>query len=314
MTRQKVLLKEIQVEDSYRKSDFDMALALDIKANGLLVPLRVEKQNNGALILVEGYRRYAALIHINQPTAECTIDTETSKSIRIIKRLKSELHHKKRTGYELHQMIKDLKEQEVEVKEIVRLCNVTPATIKKYLKGSNVDQEWLNECEKAGAGIQGAIDIVKMGHLKGENLDYLKGLYTDRKITGEDVKKINKHTKNATFRNLTAEGQRDSLDEIINSMKDNQKSNEVIYEKSLKESYTQSVHQYVYHFVDKLLDRLLAIFIGNFTKHLSVRNRNNLYKKLVLLVERLGMPIKWAEFPPGFLKKDQDTDRDHLSH
>ncbi|MFC4025234.1 hypothetical protein ACFOUV_15670 [Oceanobacillus longus] len=54
-------------------------------------------------------------------------------------------------------MILDLKE-EIEVKEIARLCNVTPATIKRYFKGTNVDEEWINQCKKAGAGLQGAIE------------------------------------------------------------------------------------------------------------------------------------------------------------
>ena len=66
----KVPLSKIEADGTfkYRCRDEQQAsisrLAEDIKANGLLVPLLLKELGKGKYLLVAGYRRYAALLHL----------------------------------------------------------------------------------------------------------------------------------------------------------------------------------------------------------------------------------------------------------
>ncbi|WP_085990910.1 ParB/RepB/Spo0J family partition protein [Oceanobacillus senegalensis] len=312
MTLHFVFLSDIVLEKSYRKVNFDSKLALDIAKHGLSVPMIVEKQN-GKYILVDGYRRYVALRHIEANSAWCIVEKETSKQNRIIKRLKNEFHNKKRTGYEMLGMITDLMEQNFDEKEIARNCNVTLRTVKKYIKASKVPKEWLSDGQVAGVGIQGLIDIYNLDQLKGDNKEYLKNLYIDKKITGEQIKEIKRSITNAPFNELTTISQKKTLDDMVHSIKDNNSISfkDIIYENSLKEKHNDKSHGYIFNLIIKSLDHSLSLLSKNFTTHLSIEQKNAIYEKAVQIIEILGMPIKWSEFPNTTNRQDRD-DNDFL--
>ncbi|GAB3063675.1 ParB/RepB/Spo0J family partition protein [Virgibacillus ainsalahensis] len=313
MNVKKVLIMDIKTEEPFRKKDLDVELAYDIKANGLKVPLIIEKQSDETFILVEGYRRYFALKHIGKTVVDCLIDTETSEIKHVIKRLKSEFYRKKRTGYELQRMIKYLLENDLDEVEIAKLCNVTKETVKNHMKGLNVNPDWLKVGERTGAGKHGYTIIHKTKHLKGENQQYIVDRYTERDINGEQVKEIKKVTEIAPFKEFTEDIQRKTLDDAINYMESKSEgTKEIVYEHSLRYKYKLSTHQFNFRLTNKLLERLINNFHSNFTNYLSTSQRNQLYNSLAILIERIGMPIKWTEFPYSHYKDENDEEK--LNH
>lgn len=318
MSMQNVKLESILTEEAFRKRCTELELAYDIKTNGLVTPLRVE-ENDGEFILVEGYRRYFALKHIDAEYADCIVENKTSEINRVIKRLNAEFYQKKRTGYEMQRMVEYLLAHDLDEVEIAKLCNVTTNTIKKYIEGSEVNPEWLIAGEKTGAGKHGYTVIHSLKYLKGYNKEYINGIYTERNINGEDLKKLKKATKMAPFQQLSGDSQRKVLDNSIGQIKKKDESiKQVVYEQSLKENYSLSTHQYIFCLLNQLLNRITTNFTKNFTNYLTNHQRNQLYNKLVLLIEKLGMPIKWSEFPSepliGIDDEHNGKDGDKLEH
>lgn len=94
MKVQKIKLKDILIEEPFRKQNFHLELAYDIKSNGLRNPIKVEKTDENKFVLVEGYRRYFALRYIDENHANCIIENKTSEVTRVIKRLSTEFQQK----------------------------------------------------------------------------------------------------------------------------------------------------------------------------------------------------------------------------
>ncbi|MDN4495132.1 ParB N-terminal domain-containing protein [Ureibacillus aquaedulcis] len=156
-------LSQIRLETSFRKNEKDLSLEMDISRNGLIAPLIVQLESEDTYVLVEGYRRFYALQFLGKKYADCFIENYTSEEDRIIKRLRIEFQTKKRTAYQLEEMINRLLENELyDVKLLASLCNVTEKTIAKYRKGSDVNPDWIRRGRKTGAGRHGFTIIHKL--------------------------------------------------------------------------------------------------------------------------------------------------------
>jgi hypothetical protein len=126
-----IALEHIKLEDESRKNLEDLSLATSIKQNGLIEPLIVEEKNSNCFILVEGYRRFWALKHLNVPFVTCKVEKITSKDSRILKRLRVELKSKKKTGYEVERMISFLLDNGYTEDDIAKQCNIQKKNCKK---------------------------------------------------------------------------------------------------------------------------------------------------------------------------------------
>ncbi len=289
MRIQKIKLTDILIEEPFRKKTLNLELVYDIKSSRLKSPLKVEKTDESKFVLVEGYRRYFALQYINEIHADCIVEKRTSELTRVIKRLSAEFHQKKRSSYELQRMVEYLYANGLNDHEIAEQCSVTPATVDKYLEGLEVNREWLIGGEKTGAGKHGFTVIHKMKYLKGNNKEYIKDIYTDRQINGEDLKKLNKAIKTGPFQQSSTESQKEIIKTISHLKSSDEEVKEIVYGQSLKEKYSLSAHQFVYRIIIKLLTRVHKYFDTNFTNNLSTPQKNQLYNHHITpLVDKLG--------------------------
>ncbi|WP_226036126.1 ParB N-terminal domain-containing protein [Aquibacillus saliphilus] len=217
----KIKLSQIRLETSYRRSEKDLSLELSISRQGLKVPLTVEEESGNQYVLVDGYRRFYTLDFLGMEDAECNVEKRSSEEERIVKRLGIELHTKKRTAYQLERMINRLLENEkYDTKIIASLCDVKEDTIKKYIRGSDVDPEWLSKGEKNNAGRHAYTEIHHLNISK-ENKDYIAGKYGDRQINKTAVGVIKKATGEKAFKDIPEEHVKECVNQIIEQQSKN---------------------------------------------------------------------------------------------
>ncbi|WP_138420441.1 ParB/RepB/Spo0J family partition protein [Aquibacillus sediminis] len=297
--QKKIKLSQIRLETSYRKSEKDLSLELSISRQGLKVPLTVEKESENQYVLVDGYRRFYALDFLGVEDVECSVDKLSSEEERIVKRLGIELHTKKRTAYQLERMINRLLENEkYDTKLIASLCGVTEATIKKYVRGSSVKQEWLRKGEKNNAGRHAYTDIQNL-NISEVNKDYIADKYGDRKINKTAVGVIKKATSEKAFKDIPEEHVKECVNQIIEHQSKNYETvKEIVSENSLQAKYTKSSHTFMYNLTLVWIKNLERVFsIRNYMDYLSDRQKLKLTKSLKNLILMLNPPLKWSDFP-----------------
>jgi ParB-like chromosome segregation protein Spo0J len=190
-------------------------LELDITRQGLKVPLTVEEESKNQYVLVDGYRRYYALEFIGVEEAYCNVEEPSSEEERIVKRLGIELHTKRRTAYQLERMINRLLEsEEYDARLIASLCNVKEATITKYVRGFDVNPEWLRRGEQTGAGRHAFTEIHNL-NVSDETKNYIADRYIDREIPKTTIEVIKKATKEKAFKDIPEENVKECIDEIM---------------------------------------------------------------------------------------------------
>ncbi len=187
-----ISLEYIKLEDEFRKNLEDFSLATSIKQNGLIEPLIVEEKNSNCFILVEGYRRFWALKHLNIPVVACKVEKLTSKDSRVLKRLRVELKSKRKTGYEVERMISFLLDDGYTEDDIAKQCNIQKKTVKKYINGKDVNTQWKIRAEQSGAGIHGLTEIHHLTNIHPENKEYVADIYIKRRINANNVESIKK--------------------------------------------------------------------------------------------------------------------------
>jgi len=293
----KIKLSQIRLETSFRNKEKDLSLELSINRNGLKVPLIVEEESKNQYVLVDGYRRFYALEFLEVVDAECSVEMLSSEEERIVKRLEIELHTKRRTSYQLERMINRLLENEkYDAKLIASLCNVTGGTITKYIRGYDVNPEWLRRGEQTGAGRHAFTDIHKL-NISEETKNFIADKYIDRQINKSTVDVIKKATNEKAFKDVPEENLKECIDQIIKQQsKDYENVKEIVSENSLQAGYTKSSHTFMHNLTLNLLARIEKIFNNShYVNYLSNKQKDQLIKSLRNLLLILNPPIKWSE-------------------
>ncbi|MCU5379715.1 ParB/RepB/Spo0J family partition protein [Bacillus cereus] len=286
-----ISLKYIKLEDEFRKNLEDFSLATSIKQNGLIEPLIVEEKNSNCFILVEGYRRFWALKHLNIPVVTCKVEKLTSKDSRVLKRLRVELKSKRKTGYEVERMISFLIDDGYTEDNIAKQCNIQKKTVKKYINGKDVNTQWKIRAEQSGAGRHGLTEIHHLTNIHPDNKEYVADIYIKRRINANNVESIKKLTALDEFNKSSKDLQRDCINDMINDEGlNNEGIKDIFFTKLLKQQYTLPVHQHVFDKVLRLFDKLIDICCQNFVNHLTPIQKKDLHKKIKIISNKLEFP------------------------
>lgn len=97
-------------------------------------PTNLSRSEISEYIFVEGYRRYESLKRSAQKHALFFVESISNAEGRVLKRLKSELHSKRKTGFERERMVAFLLEKNYTPEQIASNCGVAKETIKRYMK------------------------------------------------------------------------------------------------------------------------------------------------------------------------------------
>ncbi|MGR5941031.1 ParB/RepB/Spo0J family partition protein [Bacillus pacificus] len=306
-----ISLEYIKLEDEFRKNLEDFSLATSIKQNGLIEPLIVEEKNSNCFILVEGYRRFWALKHLNIPVVACKVEKLTSKDSRVLKRLRVELKSKRKTGYEVERMISFLLDDGYTEDDIAKQCNIQKKTVKKYINGKDVNTQWKIRAEQSGAGIHGLTEIHHLTNIHPENKEYVADIYIKRRINANNVESIKKLTALEEFNKSSKDSQRDCINDMIGDESlNNERLKDIVFTRSLKQQYTLSVHQYVFDKVLRLFDKIIDSCCHNFVNYLTPVQKKDLQRKIKIISNKIGLsPISPTPPPKTFstsLKKYQE--------
>jgi len=286
-----ISLEYIKLEDEFRKNLEDFSLATSIKQNGLIEPLIVEEKNSNCFILVEGYRRFWALKHLNIPVVACKVEKLTSKDSRVLKRLRVELKSKRKTGYEVERMISFLLDDGYTEDDIAKQCNIQKKTVKKYINGKDVNTQWKIRAEQSGAGIHGLTEIHHLTNIHPENKEYVADIYIKRRINANNVESIKKLTALDEFNKSSKDSQRDCINDMIGDESlNNERLKDIVFTRSLKQQYTLSVHQYVFDKVLRLFDKIIDSCCHNFVNYLTPVQKKDLQRKIKIISNKLEFP------------------------
>ncbi len=286
-----ISLEYIKLEDEFRKNLEDFSLATSIKQNGLIEPLIVEEKNSNCFILVEGYRRFWALKHLNIPVVACKVEKLTSKDSRVLKRLRVELKSKRKTGYEVERMISFLLDDGYTEDDIAKQCNIQKKTVKKYINGKDVNTQWKIRAEQSGTGIHELTEIHHLTNIHPENKEYVANLYIKRKINANNVESIKTLTKLDEFNKSSKDSQRDCINDMIGDESlNNERLKDIVFTRSLKQQYTLSVHQYIFDKVLRLFDKIIDGCCHNFVNHLTPVQKKDLQRKIKIISNKIGFP------------------------
>ncbi|MEB2589459.1 ParB/RepB/Spo0J family partition protein [Bacillus cereus] len=306
-----ISLEYIKLEDEFRKNLEDFSLATSIKQNGLIEPLIVEEKSSNCFILVEGYRRFWALKHLNVPFVTCKVEQLTSKHSRVLKRLRVELKSKRKTGYEVERMISFLLNDGYTEDDIAKQCNIQKKTVKKYINGKDVNNHWKIRAEQSGAGRHGLTEIHHLTNIHPDNKEYVADIYIKRRINANNVESIKTLTKLDEFNKSSKNFQRDCINDMIGDESlNNERLKDIVFTRSLKQQYTLSVHQYVFDKVLRLFDKVIDSCCHNFVNHLTPVQKKDLQRKIKIISNKIGLsPISPTPPPKTFstsLKKYQE--------
>ncbi|MFH7820737.1 ParB/RepB/Spo0J family partition protein [Neobacillus thermocopriae] len=267
-----------------------MSLELDISRNGLKVPLIVEEKGENQYVLVDGYRRYFALDFLKIEAAECIVETYSSEEERIVKRLSKELHTKRRTAYQLERMIKRLLENEkYDIPLIASLCNVTEGTIRKYVRGADIDPEWFRIGEENNLGRHTLTEIHNL-NINQEVINDIFEKYKEKQINKSTVHAIKKAIKEKAFMDILGDNVKMCMDEIIDHKnKEYEAVRAIVYEYSLQAGYTKESHTFIHRLILSLLSRVEKIFHNkNYVDYLTTKQKKEIRKLLCLFTKFCG--------------------------
>lgn len=309
----RIRLSDIKLEDSFRTISDDPTMALSASKRGLEEALVVEgPDDEQKFTLVHGYIRYQALISAEELEATCMVQPCTDTTQRILKRLRKESHTHKRTGYELERMIHallaaGLSEQEIAVKTDVRL-----ATVRRYIKTKDIDNDLRSMAGKTGASREGLSKLWRSRHLiKSNTMENLLSRFVKKEgIKGSDVDSILKVAKVRQFDDLPESAQEQCVNHAVAETKfTSKKAKEIVYEQVIQKTYDHEAFTFLY---DKVCERLAYVaeikagpfFYDNLTakqrKHL-----NDLWRSSWIPVTP---PLKWGDFPHDHPANEEEPD------
>ncbi|WP_080843923.1 hypothetical protein [Cytobacillus gottheilii] len=214
-------------------------------------------------------------------------------------------------------MIKRLLEnEEYTIKLIASLCGVKEATIKKYVRGADVKEEWLRKGEKNNAGRHAYTDIKHL-NVSEENKDHIADIYGEKKINKNTVGVIKKATSEEAFKDIPEEHVKEWVNQIIEQQTKNYENvKEIVYENSLQAKYTIRAHTFMYNLTLTLIKRIEGIFsITNFTANLSPKQKEKLSQGFTNVLLLLNPPLKWSDFPKDEQsRKNIEDDDENVEH
>lgn len=295
-------LSQIILEDDFRKKIEDPMLSLSTSKRGLDDNLVVEGPNEeNKYVLVHGYRRYYALVYAGSLNALCTVEECTNKTERIIKRLRKEFHTRKRTGYEVEMMIFALSDAGLSENEIAKRTDFTTATVKKYIKTRDIDDNIRSLSQQNGKGRDGLIKILNFPNSVKQRVKelFLNRYLTERSIRGTDIDSMVKVAKVPQFEELSESAQIKCLNQAIDQTGFTAKNAEaIVFEQAIYIGYDQRAHSYLYDRTCEQLELICKLkLVSSFYDNLSTEQRkylNILWKKASIPVTP---PIEWSNFP-----------------
>ncbi|BDH60688.1 hypothetical protein MTP04_08180 [Lysinibacillus sp. PLM2] len=219
ITLKSIELSQIRTETSFRDEKKEEIFVKDIKVHGINEPLTVEQESEAVYILVDGYRRFNALTALGYKTIHCIVQPLTSEEQRLIKRLDKALRpEKKRTPNELREMINQLLYNETyTVKWIVKYCDVSEDTIRKYIKINKIDPELLNMVDGTKSKEFSAAEKIDSCNLKMDIKKELMKRYKNGELTLAILDIIRKATKGKLFSKIPSTLVRNCLNDIIDT-------------------------------------------------------------------------------------------------
>lgn len=219
ITIKNIELSKIRTETSFRDEEKAAIFVQDIKVHGVNEPLTVEQESEAVYILVDGYRRFNALTALGYNTIQCIVQPLTSEEQRLIKRLDKALRpEKKRTPNELREMINQLLSNEAyTVKWIAKYCDVSEATICKYIKINAIAPELLDMVDGTKSKELSAAEKIHSSNLKMDIKKELMKRYKNGELTLAILDIIRKATKEKLFSKIPSILVRDCIDDIIDT-------------------------------------------------------------------------------------------------
>ncbi len=321
MNRHKLKLSQISLETFFREKERNENLELSIASNGLRFPLVVEEVNENNYVLVDGYRRYYALKFIGKKEAECTVEKLTSPEGRLLKRLAIEFHTEKRNPYQLERMINQLLAiKNYDIKEIAELCSVTVDTVKKYIKGREINPEWIRVGEEKELGRHVLTDIYYLNNISYKTKECIFKLYSEKEITGTAVKNIELITRIPGFKSFPEKVKKECIDEVIQfGIKDKEMMDEIVSKKSLQSNFNAESHKFLENQLIKLINRIKKILLStNFVNKMPL-NKKLFWKKefegLIMLLNITDYKSEFRNADNSILKDENDSSSgDNLEH
>lgn len=249
---------------------------------------------------------------------KCIIQKVTSPEQRVIKRLSTELHRKKKTGYELERMIGFLVNKGFSPKEIAKQTDVTTYTINRHIRSLDVDKELKKRAELAKVGKDGLTRLCKLPNVTNEIKSDLIEDYLQKVFFGYQVDSIEQVVMDSHFVQLSNEGKQCSIKQAIDESKFAQpQAKKIIYSNIVKEQQIcdEEVINFVYRNTCTQLVDIIGICNSTFQDQLSRLQIRNLQLLIHSLVQVTKTPYYWSNFPNETIgnRNDQQTDSDYLN-
>lgn len=295
----KIPLSSIQPEEQFRQDIEDLTLTLSIKMHGLQKPLLVEgPTDDNKYILIEGYRRFYSLQQIGCTEVPCIIHDITNKARRVIKRLRNELHRKKKTGYELERMIQFLLENNYTIDQIAQETNVTKKTIQKHIKSLDIDPEAKKQAEKIGAGKDGLTRLLTLSNTFSSVIDTFKEKYLEKAIFSYHVDSFERVVNIKGFKDLPAISQEKCLLEAMNQAKfGKNQAKKIVYAESLKYHNGQEAALFIFEEIYSNLEKVISYCHPNLINGLNKGQISKLHALIETLAQKTRIPEYWNHFP-----------------
>lgn len=312
VTIKKIRLELIDLENPFRSSVESPALSMSLLHSKLQEPLIVEGPINGRYILVEGYRRFDSLSRMGTTWVICNVQEVTNEEGRVIKRLRNELHRKKKTGYELERMIEFLLNRGLSEAEIARQVKVSISVIKKHIKSLDVDLDLKEKAEKAKVGKDGITKLYKLPNVSERIKNILCDRFLIKEIFGYHVDSIEKVVKESLFSVLTEESQKRCINEVISQTKfDNDRAKTAVCSEIVSSGIQADleVNNCVYIESVRLLEKLNQIYKYGFINDLPRNERMNIQSLIYHLVRLTNTPLHWDEFPSTPIKENKNQNK-----
>lgn len=287
ITIKNIELSQIRKENSFRNKRKDKRFKQDIKDNGLLVPLLVEREGQFGYVLVDGYRRYDALIAGGFKTVECIIQPQTTITERIVKRLSKALRpEKKRSPADLKSMIEALKVEGYTVKRISETTGVKIQTIKRYIGILKIDPELLEIADEAGKGY-GAAKIIDQFKLDMKFKKVLLKSNLNKEIDQVILKIIGKVTEDTAFESIPSDYAKEFIElKLIKPYLQMKEFPVLIIEEYLTQFHL-NVDQTNMDNLLKLLKEIEENDEIHTLKKLSKKQKDDLFKLLIKLISNI---------------------------